>query len=77
LTDVIMPEMNGAALADHIRPLCPGLRVLFMSGYTDDTIIRHGVLEAGVSLLPKPFTPSGLLSKVRETLERPSPGAVA
>jgi CheY-like chemotaxis protein len=66
LTDVIMPSMNGRTLAE--RTSGRGLRVLYMSGYTDDAIIRHGVLEPGTNFLEKPFTPDALARKVKEVL---------
>jgi len=70
LTDVIMPEMNGKALAEQLTALYPALKVLFISGYTDETISHHGVLEEGVAFLQKPFTPSRLAHKVREVLDQ-------
>jgi PAS domain S-box-containing protein len=73
LTDVIMPEMGGAQLAARLRERRPGLRVVYMSGYTDDAMILHGVLTQGVPLLEKPFTPSRLALQVREVLDRPEP----
>ena len=57
LTDVIMPGMNGKEVADQLAVLRPGIKVLFMSGYSGELIAHHGVLEAGVAYLPKPFTP--------------------
>jgi two-component system cell cycle sensor histidine kinase/response regulator CckA len=69
LTDVIMPGLGGHALAQRLAPLCPGLKVLYMSGYTDSSIAQHGVLEAGISLLHKPFTEEGLVRKIREVLD--------
>ncbi|WP_243317797.1 ATP-binding protein [Geothrix paludis] len=70
LTDVIMPGMNGRQVSEQVLVHHPGLAVLFMSGYTDDAILRHGVLEAQVPFLQKPFTPSKLRVKVREALAR-------
>jgi two-component system cell cycle sensor histidine kinase/response regulator CckA len=66
LTDVVMPGMNGPELAKEIKKIHPETRILFVSGYTSDFIAHRGVLEAGVSLLTKPFTRSGLTQKVRE-----------
>jgi two-component system cell cycle sensor histidine kinase/response regulator CckA len=68
VTDVIMPGMNGRALADQLTILRPGLRVLFMSGYTENAIAHHRVLEPGVAFIQKPFTPDSLAEKVREVL---------
>ena len=68
MADVIMPEMNGRALAENLVKRFPGLRCLFMSGYTADVIAHHGVLDEGVSFIQKPFTTKALAHKVRETL---------
>jgi len=68
LTDVVMPGMNGRVLADKLLPKQPGMRVLYISGYTDSFVARHGVLELGMVLLHKPYTEEVLISKVREVL---------
>lgn len=69
LSDVVMPGMNGNELAQHLLTLHPEMRVLFMSGYTEDTIIHHGVLDEGINFLQKPFSPGALAVKVREVLD--------
>ncbi|HYV67174.1 MAG TPA: ATP-binding protein, partial [Myxococcales bacterium] len=69
LTDVVMPEMAGPILARRLATLRPGLRVLFMSGYTDDAIVRRGILEVGAPFLQKPFVPEALARRVREVLD--------
>ena len=69
LTDVVMPGMNGRELAGRLQPLKPEMKVLFMSGYTDNAIVQHGVLEPGMSFIQKPFTPKDLASEVRKVLD--------
>ena len=69
LTDVVMPGINGRVLAERLAPSQPGMRILYMSGYTDSFIAGHGVLEAGAHLLHKPFTEETLTRKVRELLD--------
>jgi len=71
LTDVAMPDLSGREVAEALRAREPGLRVLFQSGYTDDTVIRWGVSHAEVAFLKKPFTLEVLARKVREMLDRP------
>jgi len=68
-----MPGMNGRELRERVAGLKPGVKCLFMSGYTADVIAHQGVLEAGVEFLQKPFTAEGLGRKVREVLNLPSP----
>jgi CheY-like chemotaxis protein len=69
LTDVVMPRMSGRALAVEVSKVRPTVKVAYMSGYTDDAIGRHGVLEAGTHFLAKPFTAASLVEKVREVLD--------
>jgi signal transduction histidine kinase/ActR/RegA family two-component response regulator len=70
VTDVVMPEMSGRELAQHIATLDSEMKVLFMSGYTDDAIVFHGVLEEGIDFLQKPFSLEALERKVREVLDK-------
>jgi YesN/AraC family two-component response regulator len=70
MTDIVMPEMNGRELARKMLSLYPGLKRLFMSGYTADVIAHHGVLDEGVHFIQKPFSFAALTAKVREALDR-------
>jgi YesN/AraC family two-component response regulator len=70
ITDVIMPEMNGKELSIKMQEIFPDIRIIFMSGYTSDTIAHRGVLEEGVNFISKPFSMSSLAAKVREVLDK-------
>lgn len=73
LTDVVLPQKSGRELAEALAEQRPQTRVLFMSGYMDDAVMRHGVLAAEMNFLSKPFSRSALASKVREVLDKPKP----
>ena len=69
ISDVVLPEMSGRALASQLKSGRPNMRILFMSGYTDDAIVHHGVLDPDTPFLQKPFTPQALARKVRAILD--------
>ncbi len=71
LTDVVMPVMNGLELGRRVAVLGKAAHTLYMSGYTDDAILQHGVLESGIAFLNKPFSNKDLLKRIREVLESP------
>jgi CheY-like chemotaxis protein len=72
LTDMVMPRMSGRELAERIQSVRPGIPVIYMSGYTDDVLVRTGALSPGMSFLQKPLRPEVLTSKVREALDAPA-----
>jgi CheY-like chemotaxis protein len=74
LTDIVLSGMSGPALVERLHRSRPSLRVVFMSGYADDAVVRHGLLESEVAFIQKPFVPDALLRKVRDTLDRAEPG---
>ncbi|HEY6560731.1 MAG TPA: response regulator [Polyangiaceae bacterium] len=69
ITDVVMPKMGGSELAAKLAELRPGIRVLFSSGYMENSIVEHGVLAEGVNFIQKPYKPAALAERVREVLE--------
>ena len=73
LTDVVMPGMSGRDLAQRLQTLSPALRVVYTSGYTDDTIVHHEILDPGITFIQKPFAPNVLLQTVRNVLDAPEP----
>ena len=73
LTDVVMPTMSGREVADRLSARHPGLRIMFMSGHADATIVKHGVLDPDIRYLPKPFTAQSLVLAVGDALEAPGP----
>ena len=77
VTDVVMPRLGGRGFVEGLRRLRPRARVLYVSGFTDDAILRQGLADARAVLLPKPFTPEVVLSKVREVLDAVEPDPVA
>ena len=69
LTDVVLPRMNGRDLATRLAVVRPEMKVLYMSGYSEDAVMQHGILESDVAYLQKPLTPDGILCRVREVLD--------
>ncbi len=70
LTDVIMPQMSGKELSEKIVNFCPDLKTVFISGYTENTIVHHGVLDEGVNFISKPYSSDLLLKRIRKVLDK-------
>jgi len=70
LTDVVMPQMSGRELIERCREVRQDFKAIYMSGYTDNTVTHHGILERGMNYIQKPFTVDGLIRKVREVLDK-------
>jgi two-component system, cell cycle sensor histidine kinase and response regulator CckA len=73
VTDVVMPGMSGQQLAEHARERAPGLRIVFMSGHTDDIVVRDGARHGDIAFVQKPFTRDSLLRAVEEALQKEPP----
>ena len=71
LTDLVMPKMSGPELAECLRPVRPAMRVIYLSGYTEESIVQYGPAEAGLVFLQKPITPDALVLQVRAVLDQP------
>ncbi|HUF48861.1 MAG TPA: response regulator [Vicinamibacterales bacterium] len=68
MTDVVMPGMSGPEMVEALRDLAPGARILYTSGYMGDTMARHGIVQTDIAFLPKPYTPTTLLGKIRDVM---------